>query len=293
MEGADLKHLKSITIAVVSGKGGTGKTTIATNLAKVLVSEGMMVRLLDTDVEAPNSRLFLNFQNDTQTPVYIAVPEVDHELCTLCGKCGKICEFHAIGVFGKQVLVFPELCHSCGGCARICPEGAIQEINHEMGRLSIGKKPKFSFVEGRLNIGEAKAPPLIHAVKENLDETGINIIDAPPGTSCPMVASIQDSDFVLLVTDPTPFGLHDLKLAAAVTKKLNLPAGVVINRSTLGNGQTREFCEQENLPVLMEIPESRKIAEAYASGRLLVDVLPEYQQKFQQLFTKISQGVAQ
>lgn len=281
------------TIAIVSGKGGTGKTTVATNLASLLAASGHTVRLLDTDVEAPNSRLFIDFKNITRRPVMLPVPEVDEEICSQCGKCGEICVFNAIGLFGKKVLVFPELCHACGGCARICPEGAIQEVPHEIGQLSQGQKQNLSLIEGRLNIGEAKAPPVIQAVKENLLPEGINIIDSPPGTSCSMVASIKNVDFVLLVSDPTPFGLHDLKLAVGVVKKLKIPAGVVINRSTLGDSRTRKFCESEDLPVLMEIPESREIAAAYSKGKLVIDAFPQYRSNFQALFQAIENGGAE
>lgn len=278
-------------ISVASGKGGTGKTTIATNLAFALAKNGNNVQLLDADVEAPNSHIFLNPKIEQTWPVNLLVPEVDDIKCTLCGICGDVCEFNAIGVFGTSVLVFPELCHACGGCTITCPKKAISEIEHKTGIVKTGVSGNIKFISGELTIGEAKAPPVIGAVKSHLLDDVINIIDAPPGTSCPMVESIKNSDYVILVTDSTPFGLHDFKLALQVVQKINIQCGVVINRSDLGDDKTVRFCEEHKISILMQIPESLKIAQAYATGGLLCEELPEYKNHFISLFQEIERVV--
>jgi MinD superfamily P-loop ATPase len=279
-------------ISVASGKGGTGKTTVATNLAYALAQNGKSVQLLDADVEAPNSHIFINPTIEQTLPVNLRVPQVDDKKCTLCNKCGDVCEFNAISVFGKSVLMFPELCHACGGCAIVCPEKAITEVEHKTGIVKIGVSGNIKFVSGELAIGEAKAPPVIDLVKEHLKDETINIIDAPPGTSCPMVESIKDSHYVILVTDSTPFGLHDLKLAWQVVQKIGLKCGVVINRSDIGDDRTARFCKEQNISVLMEIPESKKIAQAYAKGGLLLQNLPEYEREFKALFHQVEKAVS-
>ena len=265
-------------ISVASGKGGTGKTTVATNLA---VSMGAGVQLLDCDVEEPNAHLFVS-------PV-IEQSETVYTMCTLCRKCSDICRFKVIAIAGKTILTFPELCHSCGGCIAVCPEGAITEIGRELGLLEQGVFDAGDFVHGRMRIGEAMSPPLIKKVREREKPDKINIIDAPPGTSCPVIAAMKDTDFVLMVTEPTPFGLHDLKLAVEAVKLLGIPHGLVINRSDMGNDDVWHYARSENLPILMEIPFDRAIAEAYSRGRLMVEVMPAWKGKFQELFSRIEQ----
>ena len=278
-------------IAIASGKGGTGKTTIATNLA-VALSE-YKVQLLDCDVEAPNSHIFIKPAIQRTDPVHINVPQVDTDKCTLCGRCAEVCEYHAIGVFGKSLLVFPELCHACGGCSLVCPENAIHEIPHNVGELSIGTgtPANLQFVTGQLNIGEAKAVPVISAVKQHIQSDIINIVDAPPGTSCPVVETVRHADYVLLVTESTPFGLNDLKLAVEVVRKMALPFGVILNRADMGDDRVERFCDQEHIDLLMKIPQRRDIAEAYSTGVLLIERFPEYRQQFLRLFQEIKERI--
>jgi len=253
-------------ISVASGKGGTGKTTIATNLA-VSLEKG--IKFLDCDVEEPNAHLFLRPNIDYSEVVTVPVPEIDLEKCDFCGKCAEFCQFNAISVMGKNILTFPELCHGCGGCSLICPKEAISERPREIGILEHGFSGKIEFVHGRLKIREAMAVPLIERVKKHIDAEKTVIIDAPPGTSCPVIATIKNSDFVVLVTEPTPFGLHDLRLAVGVARVLRLPMGIVINRADLGDKGVFEYCEKEGIPILITIPFEREIAESYARGELL------------------------
>jgi MinD superfamily P-loop ATPase len=271
-------------ISIASGKGGTGKTTVATNLA---VSLGKHVQLLDCDVEEPNAHLFLNPVFEKTEVVAAAVPEVDEEKCSLCGKCGEICQFKAIVVIGNTVLPFAELCHSCGGCMAVCPEKAIREGERVLGITEAGRSGHLEFVHGRLRVGEAMSPPLIRKVRSFTKPGVITIIDAPPGTSCPVIASIKGADFVLLVTEPTPFGLHDLKLAVGAVRMLGIPCGLVINRSDMGDDRVREYAKEAALPVVMEIPFDRRIAEAYSRGQMLVEVMPEWREKFLELYERI------
>jgi MinD superfamily P-loop ATPase len=264
-------------ISIASGKGGTGKTTVATNLA---VSLGGGVQLLDCDVEEPNAHLFIHPVFEKTEIVSTAVPEVDEKKCNLCGKCGEICQFKAIVVIGKTVLPFQELCHSCGGCMEVCPEHAIREGERVLGEIELGHRNGLEFIHGRLRVGEAMAPPLIRKVRSFAHPDKVTIIDAPPGTSCPVIASMKGADFVLLVTEPTPFGLHDLKLAVGAVRILGIPCGLVINRSDMGDDRLREYAGAEGIPILMEIPFDRKIAESYSRGELLVDVMPEWRERF-------------
>jgi MinD superfamily P-loop ATPase len=273
-----------MSISIASGKGGTGKTTVATNLAVALDSA---VQLLDCDVEEPNAHLFMNPSFEETETVYMPVPEVDEEKCTYCGKCGEICQFKAIAVVNENVLVFEELCHSCGGCWEVCPEGAITQSGREIGVIQKGHSNGIEFIHGELRIGEAMSPPLIKKVRSFENPDKLTIIDAPPGTSCPVIASMKDTDFVLLVTEPTPFGLYDLKLAVGAVKILDIPCGLVINRSDLGDDKVKEYAAQENLPILMEIPFDRQIAEAYSRGEMLVEVIPEWKKKFLELYDAI------
>jgi MinD superfamily P-loop ATPase len=273
-------------ISIASGKGGTGKTTVATNLALSVKSDG---QLLDCDVEEPNAHLFIRPVIEEAIRVTTPVPEVDEDKCTLCGKCSEICQFKAIVVIGQIVLSFHELCHSCGGCVEVCPEKAISETGRELGVIERGRKNGLEFVHGRLRIGEAMSPPMIRKVRSFTLPNKLTIIDAPPGTSCPVIASMKDADFVLLVTEPTPFGLHDLKLAVGAVNILNIPCGLVINRSDIGDNKVREYANAVGLPILMEIPFDRKIAEAYSRGELLVDIMPEWKERFLSLCHRIEE----
>jgi MinD superfamily P-loop ATPase len=273
-----------MNICFASGKGGTGKTTVATNLATAI---GSNVQLLDCDVEEPNAHLFIQPEFDETQTVTTPVPFVDMGKCTQCGKCGDICAFKAIAVIGETVLTFEELCHSCGGCMAVCPENAITEKGRELGVIQKGRRNGIEFIHGKLRVGEAMSPPLIRKVLSCCDDRKLTLVDAPPGTSCPVIESMKPADFVVLVTEPTPFGLHDLKLAVGAVDILNIPRGLVINRSDLGDNRVKEYAAQVNLPILMEIPFDRKIAEAYARGAILVDVMPEWKPRFLELYEKI------
>ena len=268
-------------ISIASGKGGTGKTTVATNMA---VSLGGDVQLLDCDVEEPNAYLFIHPVIKEVKIITTPVPLVDMEKCNLCGKCGEICQFKAIVVIGETVLPFPEMCHSCGGCMEVCPEKAITETGRELGVIELGSRNGLEFIHGKLRVGEAMSPPLIRKVREYARPDALTIIDAPPGTSCPVIASMKGADFVLLVTEPTPFGLNDLKLAVGAVNILGIPCGLVINRSDMGDDKVKIYAEKENLPILMEIPFDRKIAEAYSRGEMIVEVMPEWKEKFLELY---------
>ena len=265
-------------IAIASGKGGTGKTTVATNLAWAAARQGVGVAYLDCDVEEPNGHIFLKPEIAAKRPIETLVPIVDEERCTGCGMCGEICQHHAIVSLGAAALVYPELCHACGGCALVCPAGAIEEVPREMGRLEIGRADAIRFVHGILNIGEAMSVPSIKTVKAAgaSEEADLVIIDAPPGTSCPVIESVHGCDYVVLVTEPTPFGLHDLKLAVNMIRALELPLGVIVNRATVGDRRVHEYCHSSGIEILAEIPDDRRIAETYSRGAMICEALPEY-----------------
>lgn len=273
-------------LAVASGKGGTGKTTLSANLARML---GSRVQLLDCDVEEPNAHLFLQRGPGTEELVTIPVPQVDEALCNGCGKCGEFCEYQAIASFGSTPLVFKEMCHGCGGCTLVCPQKAIHETAKRIGTVETSLAGDITLIQGRLDVGVAMAPPLIRAVKARLQKDMAAILDAPPGTSCPVIATLQDTDFVLLVTEPTPFGLHDLTLAVDMVRELGVPFGVVVNRYGIGDQRIHEFCSAQQIPILLEIPDDRRIAEAYSRGELIVDALPEYRELFQGLIDRTTQ----
>jgi MinD superfamily P-loop ATPase len=292
-------------ISIASGKGGTGKTTVAANLALSITD----AEILDCDVEEPNAHIFIKPKIKTSEPVFIPVPQVDDSKCNYCGKCREVCAYSAIAVVNKKILVFPDLCHGCGSCTYFCPQKAIKEVDKEIGVVESGSRGDLQFVQGRLNIAEPMAPPLIKAVKkqiypvknikegdgENKISNGVNpaktvIIDAPPGTSCPVIAAIKDTDFVILVTEPTPFGLNDLILAVEVVRILGIPFGVIVNRSDLGNRDTDDYCKREGIPILMRIPFKKEIARAYSKGIPVVEVLTEYKNIFRKLFRDIKDG---
>ncbi|HEY44473.1 MAG TPA: P-loop NTPase [Anaerolineae bacterium] len=275
-------------IAVASGKGGTGKTTVATSLALAISELSPIV--LDCDVEAPNAHIFLQPEFDKRREVNIPIPKVDEKRCTGCGHCAEICQYHAIVSVADKVLVFPQLCHGCGSCTLQCPEKAITETPRPLGMLEAGPaKSGIRFARGVLNVGEPMAVPVIRELKQwQLVHDGAKvIIDAPPGTSCPVVESVRGADFVLLITEPTPFGLHDLRLAVTLTRELDLPAGVVINRDGVGDTGVIDYCQNSGLPILMRIPLERRIGEAISRGQTLVEAFPEYLPRFRQLYDQI------
>ena len=286
-------------IVVASGKGGTGKTTVATSLYWSLYNSNLKSQknsmvFLDCDVEAPNAHLFLKPDLNSKEDVHVNVPEINEQNCTHCGLCAEVCQFNAIAIIGQKVLVFPQLCHGCGSCTMMCPEKAIKEVENvigyvEAGTISSGKL----FAHGYLNVGEPIAIPVIKAVKDTFEskDDDVTIIDASPGTSCPVVETMRGSDFVLLVTEPTPFGLHDLKLAVEVSEILNIPMAVIINRADIGDESVTEYCRIKGIPILMNIPYDKKIAEGIAVGKLLVEIIPAYKEKFEEGFAYISQVV--
>ena len=272
-------------ISVASGKGGTGKTTIATNLALAL----KQVQFIDCDVEEPNAHLFLKPHIEKKVAVTILIPRIEESKCTHCGRCAEACEFNALVVFPKTVLVFDELCHGCGACSYVCPEEAIREETKEIGTVEIGNADGSEFIQGWLNVGEPMATPIIRKEKSFINNERTVIMDAPPGTSCPVIETVRGSDFCLLVTEPTPFGLNDLKLTVQMLKQLNIPTAVVINRADVGNKEVHEYCRQEKIPILLEIPVDRKLAHLYSEGIPLVGELPENRDKFIGLFVWIKE----
>jgi MinD superfamily P-loop ATPase len=267
-------------IAIASGKGGTGKTTLATNLAFVLAQEGVPVAYLDCDVEEPNGHIFLKPEIERTNRVSILVPEVDESKCTYCRACSEACRFSAILALKEKVLTFPNLCHGCGGCSLACGENAIREVPRPMGVVEQGRAGRVVFVQGRLDVGEAMAPPVIREVLKAAPKEGTVIVDAPPGTSCPVIESVKGADVVLLVTEPTPFGLHDLKLAVGMVRALGIPFAVAVNRVGVGDREVFSFCQAEEIPVFLELPDDRQIAESYSRGELVVEALPELHRLF-------------
>lgn len=270
-------------IAIASGKGGTGKTTVAVNLA--FLAEN--TQLIDCDVEEPNAHLFLEPVIKHKKKAFVDIPEVNYDKCKYCGKCREVCAYGAIAVLPPskpglkgQVMIFDHLCHSCGACVLLCPYQAITFKKREIGVVEIGKSGNVDFVHGKLNIGEAMASPLIRQVKEYIDKTKTVVIDAPPGTSCSVISAVKGSDCVLLVTEPTPFGLNDLKLAIEAIKKMQIPVGVIINRSDGNDEIIEKYCNEEKVSIVLKLPFSRKVAEAYSAGSLLVNELPEYERLF-------------
>jgi len=269
-----------IIISVASGKGGTGKTTIATNMALSIAK----AQLLDCDVEEPDSHLFLNTDLEKVEDVYLSVPVVDKEKCDFCQKCSKFCQYNAIAVLPSDILIFPQLCHGCGGCILVCPKGAITEEKRIIGIIEGGTSDGVEFYHGILNIGEPMATPVIKTLKKKIDKEKNVILDSPPGTSCPTIETIRGTDFCLLVTEPTPFGLYDLKLAVEVVKHLAIPFGVVINRDGIGDDRVEKFCMERNIPVLLKIPQNEDIARLYSNGQPFILEMPEWKEEFVRLF---------
>ena len=274
-------------VAVASGKGGTGKTSVAVNMALSLGN----VQLLDCDVEEPNAYLLLHPDLQKMEPVYTLIPFVDKELCSHCGECSKFCRYNAIFVAAEKTLVFPEMCQGCGGCALVCPKKAITWEKHRIGALMFGSVGDLVLVYGELEIGKPMAVPVIKAVKTQIKEGKDVILDSPPGTSCPFVETVRGSDYCVLVTEPTPFGLHDLKIAVEVLKKIAVPFGVVVNRAGIGDKKIYDYCREENIHILLEIPYQRRIAALYSRGIPFSLEMPEWQEKFQVLYSEIRKSV--
>ena len=280
-------------VSVASGKGGTGKTTIATSLALLLSEDdSQKIQFLDCDVEEPNAYIFLKPQIKKSQPVNIPIPKVDMSKCSFCGECAKVCVYNAIVVLKKEVLVFPELCHGCGGCSLLCPENAIAEEERKIGVIEEGQAGPIRFIQGRLDIGEPMATPLIRSVKKKIDPDGVTIIDVPPGTSCPVIEAVHKSGFCILVTEPTPFGLNDLKLAVETMRKLKIKCGVVINRANIGDERVKEYCRKESIPIMAEIPYDRNVAVLYSSGIPMLIEGEKYRKILGQLWESIERGVS-
>ncbi len=282
-------------IAIASGKGGTGKTAVAAALAQALTRGDYSVSCLDCDVEGPNAHIFIKPNLLDHKPVEMLIPQVDDTLCSGCGECANVCQFHAIVVLGGRTLVFPELCHGCGSCTLVCPDRAITEAPRTMGLLEGGQSPDgINFGHGLLNVGEPMAVPVIAQLKKWRDYLAaeVVIVDSPPGASCPVVESIRGADYVLLVTEPTPFGLHDLRQAYVLTQELGIPAGLIINRDGIGNTDVEAYCQEVDLPVLLRIPLEREIGAGIAQGKTLLDIHPDYENAFQALYSQIAEQVA-
>jgi MinD superfamily P-loop ATPase len=274
-------------ISVGSGKGGTGKTTVSTNLALSIDD----IQFFDFDVEEPNSNLFLKTDIFDSEKVNVMIPEIDKDKCDFCGKCSEFCRYNALAVVKKEVLVFPELCHSCGGCDLVCPKNAITYKMRPIGKIEHGKKEKIDFYQAFLNIGEAQAIPVLKALKKKIDKDKDIIIDAPPGTACPFVETVETSDYCILVTEPTPFGLNDLKIAVETVRLLNVPFGVIINRDGVGDNKVELFCQQERIPILAKIPQSEEIAKMYSDGKPFVKEISNWEHEFKKVFVEIKEEV--
>jgi MinD superfamily P-loop ATPase len=278
-------------LAVASGKGGTGKTTIAVSLALTASRNGIPVSFYDCDVEAPNAALFLNPELKQAVDASILVPEVNKERCTLCGHCVEVCAYNALALVGDEVLVFHEMCHGCGSCTANCPEHAIQEKSHRIGEIESGMAGEIRFSHGRMDIGQAMATPIIHKMKSGIPdhEEGLVLLDAPPGSACPVVETARKMDHVLMVTEPTPFGFHDLRQAVKLVRgEMGVPVGVIINRDGIGDDQVEQYCNEQNIPIYFRIPFDRAIAEGYSDGKPLIDIKPELENNFLELIERIS-----
>ncbi len=275
-------------ITVASGKGGTGKTTVAVNLALALC-DSVPVQFIDADVEAPNAHLFLHPVLDPPQRIDKLLPVIDEDACQLCGECSQACEFNAIAQLGPRVIVYPTLCHGCGRCRLVCRFDAISEVSQPLGVVQAGQSQGMAYVEGRLNIGEAMSTPIIHALRDRIDPSKVCVIDAPPGTGCPAIAAMAAADVVLLVTEPTPFGLHDLRAAVAVARTLKRSMAVVVNREGIGDDTVDRYCSEEGIPVLLRMAFSREIAAAYAVGQTLLSLDVRWKDRFLALFATLSE----
>lgn len=300
MQIASEEIVQTMKIAIASGKGGTGKTTVGTNLALAAARRGLRVAYFDCDVEEPNGHLFLRPRMAAAWPAVSLHPSVEESRCTHCGQCGEICQFSAIVCIGAKVLVYPELCHACGGCALVCPSGAITEVERQIGVIETGaanagpgetgEAATIRFAQGTLRIGEAMSTPLIRQLKEKIGSEDLILLDCPPGASCPVIESVRGADLVLLVTEPTPFGLNDLRLAVETLEAVGLPMAVVVNRAGEGEQQTRAFCAAKSIPIWACIADDRRVAEAYSRGELICDAVPAFRQAIEAILDRLRQA---
>jgi MinD superfamily P-loop ATPase len=274
----------NLKIAVASGKGGTGKTTVAVALALALSKAGKRLQFLDCDVEEPNADLLLKPGSYTSKPVTVSIPVVDLTTCTGCGMCREICEYNAVAVISGKAMIFDNLCHACGGCRLVCPEDAVSEKGRVIGTIETGNRNGLRFLKGVLNVGEPMATPVIRALRAEGSDDALTILDAPPGTACPVIATVRDCDYCILVTEPTPFGLYDLKLMADVVRTLGIPAGIVINKDDDWGMHIEEFASANSIPILMRIPMSRDIAELYSCGIPLNEADGQWDEDFLNLY---------
>lgn len=279
-------------LAIASGKGGTGKTTLAVALAQASTDA---VQLLDCDVEEPNGHIFIKPEFTHHEPVTIAIPALSEALCTYCGKCGELCQFGAIVTIVNKTMIFSDMCHSCGGCILVCPHHALHEQAKVIGSIdsacTSGSGKTLEFIKGTLDVGQAMSPPVIRAVKKKTNPDMLTLLDCPPGTSCPMITAVTGSDFVILVTEPTPFGLHDLKLAVETMRSMQLPFGVVVNRAGSGDERVRDYCHAEQITLLLEIPDDRRVAQAYSRGEGLLEAMPELAPQLRAMVQNIADNI--
>lgn len=276
-----------MNIAVASGKGGTGKTTIAANLAVALAGRDVETVYADCDVEEPNGHIFLKPQMQSSEPVILPYPVIDEDICIGCGKCAEICQYKACIMIVEKPMVLPDMCHACGGCLYVCPVGAVSEKGRKIGVIESGERDGLQFFHGKIDVGQVLSPPVIREVKRSLPERDVVIIDCPPGTSCPVITAMTGVDYVLLVTEPTPFGLNDLKLAVDAVREMGIPSGVVLNRSDIGTNETITFCRNKGVAILGEIPYDERIAKVYSRGELIVEALPEYTAAFDDIYRAV------
>jgi len=280
----------TMKIAIASGKGGTGKTTLATNLAHLL-SQKFPVVLADLDVEEPNSGFFIKGEKIQEKKVFRMIPEWDQDKCVLCGNCQRVCKFNAVIKLGEEILVFNQLCHGCYACSELCPQNALPMTSYEVGKITEFRQNDLHFLEGRLNVGEEQAVPVIKETinfAEKKFAPGIlRIFDAPPGTSCPVIEATKDVDYIILITEPTPFGLYDLKLAVEVMRELKKDFGIVINRHGIGNNDVIRYCKDERIPLIGKIPNMKTAAETYAKGGLLSETIPEIRNALEKIIDNL------
>ena len=279
-------------IAVASGKGGTGKTTVAVNLAYALANEGREVAYADCDVEEPNGHVFLKPDIASSRSSTILYPEIDMEACIACGKCAEICQYKAIIMIADEPMVFKDMCHGCAGCMYVCPVNAVREEYREIGTVETGTADSIAFIQGVLNVGQILSPSLIRDVKQSMPTGEVNILDCPPGTSCPVITAMRGADYILLVTEPTPFGFNDLRLTIDAVKELGIPYGVFINRSDIGTRETVDYCMRNSIPLLGEIPDDRRIASCYSNGDVVIELMPEYTPVFRKAYDMIAKIIS-